>query len=131
LPGACAAGPHSSSELIDNDRCIGGIPRRCARKHCPSTPVRARACITTSARAAEMVKLVENSFRAVNIAFANELSCSPTGGIDVWEVIGWPPPPARQHLQPGPASAATASRSTVVHRPCHPTMPGIIRTAAR
>ncbi|PAV24508.1 hypothetical protein CF392_15920 [Tamilnaduibacter salinus] len=45
-------------------------------------------CVTTSARAAEMSKLTENSFRDVNIAFANELSLiCDTLDIDVWEVI--------------------------------------------
>lgn len=61
-------------------------------------------CVTTSARAAEMVKLVENSFRDVNIAFANELSIvADTMNLDVWEVIRL----ANRHprvniLQPGP-----------------------------
>ena len=42
----------------------------------------------TSAPAAEMVKLAENSYRDVNIAFANELSLiAEAMGIDVWEVI--------------------------------------------
>ncbi len=92
-------------ELIDNDRCIGGITPRCARKALSFYRQFVRgACITTSARAAEMVKLVENSFRDVNIAFANELSLiADKAGIDVWEVIGL----ANRHprvniLQPGP-----------------------------
>ncbi|MFC1771376.1 nucleotide sugar dehydrogenase, partial [Candidatus Margulisiibacteriota bacterium] len=44
--------------------------------------------IVSSPRSAEMVKLLENTFRAVNIAMANEmvLMCSKLG-IDVWEVI--------------------------------------------
>ena len=65
-------------------------------------------------RTAEMCKLTENSFRDVGIAFANELSiiCEKLG-INVWELIRL----ANHHprvniLQPGPASAATASRST-------------------
>ncbi|MBB6123858.1 UDP-N-acetyl-D-mannosamine dehydrogenase [Sphingobium subterraneum] len=92
-------------ELIDNDRCIGGITPRCARKALGFYRQFVRgACITTSARAAEMVKLVENSFRDVNIAFANELSViAERAGIDVWEVIRL----ANRHprvniLQPGP-----------------------------
>ena len=92
-------------ELIDNDRCIGGITPRCARKALSFYRGFVRgACITTSARAAEMVKLVENSFRDVNIAFANELSViAERAGIDVWEVISL----ANRHprvniLQPGP-----------------------------
>ncbi|WP_336972383.1 UDP-N-acetyl-D-mannosamine dehydrogenase [Sphingobium aromaticiconvertens] len=92
-------------ELIDNDRCIGGITPRCARKALGFYRQFVRGqCITTTARAAEMVKLVENSFRDVNIAFANELSVIAEGmGIDVWEVIRL----ANRHprvniLQPGP-----------------------------
>ncbi|MEN3747631.1 UDP-N-acetyl-D-mannosamine dehydrogenase [Sphingomonas sp. HF-S3] len=92
-------------ELIDNDRCIGGVTARCGRKalHFYRRFVRG-ACVTTTARAAEMTKLVENAFRDVNIAFANELSIIAEGmGVDVWEVIGL----ANRHprvniLQPGP-----------------------------
>ena len=92
-------------ELIDNDRCIGGITPRCARKALAfyRTFVRG-ACITTTAKVAEMVKLSENAFRDVNIAFANELSLvSDKLGIDVWDVIAL----ANRHprvniLTPGP-----------------------------
>ena len=76
-------------ELIDNERFIGGITPRCARKALAfyRTFVRG-ACITTTAKVAEMVKLSENAFRDVNIAFANELSLvSDKLGIDVWDVI--------------------------------------------
>jgi UDP-N-acetyl-D-mannosaminuronic acid dehydrogenase len=92
-------------ELIDNDRCIGGITPRCARKALAFYRGFVRgACITTSARVAEMVKLSENAFRDVNIAFANELSMvSDRLGIDVWEVVRL----ANRHprvniLSPGP-----------------------------
>ena len=92
-------------ELIDNDRCIGGITPRCARKALSFYRQFVRGqCVTTNARSAEMVKLIENSFRDVNIAFANELSVIADGmGIDVWEVIRL----ANRHprvniLQPGP-----------------------------
>ncbi|MCC7394348.1 MAG: UDP-N-acetyl-D-mannosamine dehydrogenase [Sphingomonadaceae bacterium] len=92
-------------ELVDNDRVIGGITPRCARKAMAFYRRFVRgACLTTSARAAEMVKLVENSYRDVNIAFANELSMiADNMGIDVWEVIRL----ANRHprvniLQPGP-----------------------------
>lgn len=92
-------------ELVDNDRCIGGITPRCARKALTFYRKFVRGeCITTHARAAEMVKLVENSYRDVNIAFANELSVIADGmGIDVWDVIRL----ANRHprvniLQPGP-----------------------------
>jgi UDP-N-acetyl-D-mannosaminuronic acid dehydrogenase len=92
-------------ELVDNDRCIGGITPRCARKAMTFYRQFVRgACVTTTARAAEMVKLVENSYRDVNIAFANELSMvADAMGIDVWDVIRL----ANRHprvniLQPGP-----------------------------
>ncbi|MCF8709635.1 UDP-N-acetyl-D-mannosamine dehydrogenase [Rhizorhapis sp. SPR117] len=92
-------------ELINNDRCIGGITPRCARKALTFYRQFVRGeCITTNARAAEMTKLVENSYRDVNIAFANELSVIADGlDLDVWEVIRL----ANRHprvniLQPGP-----------------------------
>ena len=92
-------------ELIDNDRVIGGITPRCARKALAFYRRFVRgACVTTTARAAEMTKLTENAFRDVNIAFANELSLlADTMGVDVWEVICL----ANRHprvniLQPGP-----------------------------
>src|SRR3546814_1013456 len=60
-------------ELVDNDRCIGGITPRCARRAMTFYRQFVRgACVTTSARAAEMVKLVENSYRDVNIARSEE-----------------------------------------------------------
>lgn len=92
-------------ELVDNDRVIGGITPRCARKALQFYRRFVRgACVTTNARAAEMTKLTENAFRDVNIAFANELSviCDNLG-IDAWEVIRL----ANRHprvniLSPGP-----------------------------
>ncbi|UZK69495.1 UDP-N-acetyl-D-mannosamine dehydrogenase [Sphingomonas sp. S1-29] len=76
-------------ELIDNDRVIGGITPRCARKALQFYRRFVRgACVTTTSRAAEMTKLTENAFRDVNIAFANELSVvAENMGVDVWEVI--------------------------------------------
>ncbi len=92
-------------ELIANDRVIGGITPRCARKALGFYRRFVRgACVTTTARAAEMTKLAENAFRDVNIAFANELSLvADRLGVDVWEVIRL----ANRHprveiLQPGP-----------------------------
>lgn len=92
-------------ELIDNDRVIGGITPRCARKALAFYRRFVRgACVTTTSRAAEMTKLTENAFRDVNIAFANELSLiADTMGVDVWEVIRL----ANRHprvniLSPGP-----------------------------
>jgi len=76
-------------ELTDNDRSIGGITPRCARKALGFYKRFVRgACVTTDARSAEMTKLVENAYRDVNIAFANELSIvADAMGLDVWEVI--------------------------------------------
>lgn len=76
-------------ELVENDRIIGGMTPRCsdaARKLYKQ--VVQGDCITTTARTAEMAKLTENSFRDVNIAFANELSliCDYLD-INVWEMI--------------------------------------------
>ena len=92
-------------ELIANDRVIGGITPRCARKALGFYRRFVRgACVTTNARAAEMTKLAENAYRDVNIAFANELSLvADRLGVDVWEVIRL----ANRHprvsiLQPGP-----------------------------
>lgn len=92
-------------ELANNDRCIGGITPLCARRaqRFYKSFVRG-ACIVTSARAAELVKLSENAFRDMNIAFANELSLiCDRFDIDVWEVIDL----ANRHprvniLRPGP-----------------------------
>ncbi|MFC8731651.1 UDP-N-acetyl-D-mannosamine dehydrogenase [Luteimicrobium sp. NPDC057192] len=92
-------------EIVSNDRVVGGL-----------TPAAAEAArdlyrlfcvgeiLLTDATTAEMAKLVENSFRDVNIAFANELSliCDKLG-VDVWELIEL----ANHHprvniLRPGP-----------------------------
>ena len=92
-------------ELVANDRSIGGITPRCAEQAVRfyETFVQG-ACTPTSAKTAEMVKLVENASRDVSIAFANELSLiADRNGLDVWEVIET----ANRHprvniLQPGP-----------------------------
>lgn len=92
-------------ELVTNDRIVGGITAEAAEK---AKDLYAVFCqgeiLTTDAVTAEMAKLVENSYRDVNIAFANELSViSDKLGIDVWELIRL----ANHHprvniLQPGP-----------------------------
>jgi UDP-N-acetyl-D-mannosaminuronic acid dehydrogenase len=93
------------SELVNNDRCIGGITPHCARQAQRFYKMFVRGtCVTTTARAAEMVKLTENAYRDTNIAFANELSLiCDRHGINVWEVIDL----ANRHprvnvLRPGP-----------------------------
>jgi UDP-N-acetyl-D-mannosaminuronic acid dehydrogenase len=92
-------------ELTHNDRSIGGVTPRCARKALAFYKRFVRGeCVTTDARSAEMTKLVENAYRDLNIAFANELSMvADRIGLDVWEVIRL----ANRHprvniLQPGP-----------------------------
>jgi UDP-N-acetyl-D-mannosaminuronic acid dehydrogenase len=99
LPGAIIR------ELIDNDRIIGGIDTGSAER---AQALYQSFCngriFLTDSRTAETVKLVENTFRDVNIAFANELSmiCAHLD-INVWKVIEL----ANRHprvniLKPGP-----------------------------
>ncbi|MGQ4660288.1 UDP-N-acetyl-D-mannosamine dehydrogenase [Lysobacter sp. F6437] len=76
-------------ELVENDRIIGGMTPRCAETAAGLYKRFVRGvCHLTTDRTAEMVKLTENSFRDVNIAFANELSmiCHDLD-VDVWKVI--------------------------------------------
>lgn len=96
---------HVLRELVQNDRVIGGMTSKCseAAVRLYKTFVEGE-CVITNARTAEMCKLTENSFRDVNIAFANELSiiCDKLD-INVWELIRL----ANRHprvniLQPGP-----------------------------
>lgn len=92
-------------ELISNDRIIGGMTHRCSVASSNLYQIFVKGgCIETNARTAEMCKLTENSFRDVNIAFANELSmiCDKLD-INVWELVAL----ANRHprvniLQPGP-----------------------------
>ena len=76
-------------ELTQNDRIVGGLSKEAAEKTAEfyKTFVKGEI-LKTDARTAEMAKLTENSFRDVNIAFANELSilCDKFG-INVWELI--------------------------------------------
>jgi UDP-N-acetyl-D-mannosaminuronic acid dehydrogenase len=91
-------------ELVANDRIIGGMTRTATHMATELYKTFVEGdLVPASARTAEMCKLTENSFRDVNIAFANELSmiCDKLG-IDVWELIGL----ANRHprvniLQPG------------------------------
>ncbi|WP_104165457.1 UDP-N-acetyl-D-mannosamine dehydrogenase [Arthrobacter sp. SX1312] len=92
-------------ELVTNDRIIGGITPEAAEMARKLYNVFCQGEIhLTDATTAEMAKLVENSYRDVNIAFANELSViSEKVGVDVWELIEL----ANHHprvdiLQPGP-----------------------------
>jgi len=76
-------------ELEHNDRVIGGIDERSTEKAIEFYSLFVKGNLhKTNAKTAEMCKLVENAYRDVNIAFANELSliCDKIG-IDVWELI--------------------------------------------
>jgi UDP-N-acetyl-D-mannosaminuronic acid dehydrogenase len=77
------------NELVNNDRIIGGLSTFCAnRAKIFYQDFVKGECITTDCRTAELSKLVENSYRDVNIAFANELSLiSDKLDINVWELI--------------------------------------------
>ncbi|WP_118952606.1 UDP-N-acetyl-D-mannosamine dehydrogenase [Taibaiella helva] len=96
---------HVMQELIANDRVVGGVNARSTeaavafyRKFVSGE------VLATDAKTAELCKLVENSYRDVNIAFANELSMiCETAGINVWDLITL----ANRHprvniLKPGP-----------------------------
>lgn len=96
---------HVLRELVSNDRVIGGLTDKCSEHAKALYRIFVEGdCITTTARTAEMCKLTENSFRDVNIAFANELSIICTKlGIDVWELIKLANlHPRVKILQPGP-----------------------------
>jgi UDP-N-acetyl-D-mannosaminuronic acid dehydrogenase len=92
-------------ELVENDRIIGGMSDACARRAESLYRLFVRgALLHTRAPVAELVKLIENAYRDVNIAFANELSilCGDMG-LNVWEAIAL----ANRHprvniLNPGP-----------------------------
>ena len=92
-------------ELVNNDRVIGGLDRKSAE----AAQAFYRRFVSgkiylTDLRTAELVKLAENAYRDVNIAFANEISLMADRlGLSVWDVIGL----ANKHprvniLNPGP-----------------------------
>jgi UDP-N-acetyl-D-mannosaminuronic acid dehydrogenase len=96
---------HVLRELVDNDRIVGGITPQCAARAVEFYSIfMTGECLVTNARTAELAKLTENSFRDVNIAFANELSLiSDKLDVDVWDLIEL----ANRHprvdiLRPGP-----------------------------
>ncbi|MEW4922377.1 UDP-N-acetyl-D-mannosamine dehydrogenase [Algibacter sp. 2305UL17-15] len=91
-------------ELVHNDRVIGGVDEKSTNKAVAFYSQFIKGALhKTNARTAEMCKLVENSSRDVQIAFANELSLiCDKADINVWELIAL----ANKHprvniLQPG------------------------------
>ena len=92
-------------ELQKNNRLIGGLSKSCSLMAKAFYEIFVTGqCLVTNARTAEMAKLTENTFRDINIAFANELSMiCDDWGISVWELINL----ANNHprvniLEPGP-----------------------------
>ena len=91
--------------MVENDRIIGGLTEECALRARSLYELFVRGeCILTDAATAELVKLAENAYRDVNIAFANELSviCDQLE-LNPWSVIDL----ANRHprveiLKPGP-----------------------------
>lgn len=96
---------HVLQELVNNDRIIGGLSKKCSEAASALYKLFVKGvCISTTARTAELSKLTENAFRDVNIAFANEMSliCDSLD-VNVWDLISL----ANRHprvdiLQPGP-----------------------------
>ena len=77
------------TELVSNDRVVGGLTNegtaKAAEKYREFVD---GEVLETTAETAELCKLIESSYRDVNIAFANELSIiCDDAGIDVWDVI--------------------------------------------
>ena len=93
------------TELVENDRIIGGLTSKSTKEAVEFYCLFVKGNIfETDANTAEMCKLAENSFRDLNIAFANELSMiCDNQGINIWDLIKL----ANKHprvniLQPGP-----------------------------
>ena len=92
-------------ELIENARVIGGVTSESAQAGADLYSIFVKGeIIQTDATTAEMVKLMENTYRDVNIAIANEFArLADKFGVDVWEAISL----ANRHprvkiLSPGP-----------------------------
>lgn len=92
-------------ELVENDRIIGGMSDECSARAEALYKLFVRGdLLRTKAVTAEFVKLIENAYRDVNIAFANELSMlCDEWQVNVWEAISL----ANRHprvniLNPGP-----------------------------
>ena len=92
-------------ELIENARVIGGVTSESAKAGADLYSIFVKGeIIQTDATTAEMVKLMENTYRDVNIAIANEFArLADKFGVDVWEAISL----ANRHprvkiLSPGP-----------------------------
>ncbi len=76
-------------EIVENDRIVGGLDSKSTEKAVELYKTFVSGNIfKTDSKTAELSKLIENSYRDVNIAFANEISIySEKKGIDTYEVI--------------------------------------------
>jgi len=76
-------------ELVHNDRVLGGITDQCSKQAEEFYKLFIKGnCFRTDSRTAELSKLIENSYRDVNISFANEVSMiADEMGINAWELI--------------------------------------------
>ena len=96
-------------------RILGGVTPSCAALAADLyAKIAPKVVVVSSTQAAEMVKLLENTFRAVNIGLVNELALMCRSlGVDVWEIIAPRPPSPSGSCPSTPdrASAAIASRS--------------------
>ncbi len=75
--------------ILNTPKVIGGVTPHCLKAACVLYGCIIQKVVpVSSSRAAEMVKLLENTFRAVNVALVNEVAimCNRLG-VDVWEVI--------------------------------------------
>lgn len=120
-------------ELIENDRIVGGVTRECTSraKSLYATFVRGNI-LETNAAVAELCKLIENAYRDVNIAFANEVAniCEKMN-LDAWEAIRL----ANHHprvniLNPGPGVGGhciAVDPWFLIHQ--HPSITPLIRAA--
>lgn len=76
-------------EIVHNDRIIGGFSEECAKRGCEMyAPFLKGKTFLTDATTAELCKLMENTFRDVNIALANELAVTANKlGVDIYKAI--------------------------------------------
>jgi UDP-N-acetyl-D-mannosaminuronic acid dehydrogenase len=92
-------------ELVENDRIIGGLTQRCAERAAELYATFVHGSLhQTDATTAEMVKVMENTCRDVNIALANQFAIlAERFGVDAWEAIDLANKhPRVQVLRPGP-----------------------------
>jgi UDP-N-acetyl-D-mannosaminuronic acid dehydrogenase len=80
---------HIIEELIENARVIGGIDKQSAEAGRDLYAYFVKGeIVMTDATTAEMIKLMENTYRDINIAIANEFSrLAERFGVDIWEAI--------------------------------------------